>query len=135
MRAPLKYHKRGGLIALFGQPEPRDGYIGEFLAPVVEHREPIRTIHMRRSGNVVLLAIADGNGVSYWRVSNPDDPRRFTLQDLEAYVKATGDTVPILYLAQKYCADSSMRQREALVALASMAPQLQALLKAAGVEA
>jgi hypothetical protein len=66
---------------------------------------------------------------------NPDDPRRFTLQDLEAYVKATGDTVPILYLAQKYCADSSMRQREALAALASMAPQLQALLKAAGVEA
>ena len=79
MRAPLKYRQRGGYLALFGSPEPRDGYIGEFLAPVVEHREPIRTIHMRRSGNVVLLAIADGNGVSYWRVSNPDDPRLLAL--------------------------------------------------------
>ncbi len=79
MRAPLKYHQRGGLIALFGRPEPRDGYIGEFRPAIVEAREPIRTIHMRRSGNVVLLAIADGNGVSYWRVSNPDDPRLLAL--------------------------------------------------------
>jgi hypothetical protein len=65
--------------------------------------------------------------------SNPDDPRRFTVLDLEAYVKATGDTVPILYLAQKYCTDNEFRQREAIAALANMAPQLQALLKAAGV--
>ena len=76
---PLKYHQRGGYLALFGSPEPRDNYIGEFRPAVVEHREPIRTIHMRRSGNVVLLAIADGNGVSYWRVSNPDDPRLLAL--------------------------------------------------------
>jgi hypothetical protein len=62
---------------LYGQ--PRDGYQGEFRPAVVEVREPMRTIHMRRSGNVVLLAIADGNGVSYWRVSNPDDPRLLAL--------------------------------------------------------
>lgn len=67
--------------------------------------------------------------------NNPDDPRRFTVQDLESYVRVTGDTLPILYLAQKYCADPAVKQREALVALASMAPQLQALLKAAGVQA
>lgn len=67
--------------------------------------------------------------------NNPDDPRRFTVGDLEAYVHATGDTTPILYLAQKYCADNDMKQREALSALAGMAPQLQALLKAAGVAA
>lgn len=66
---------------------------------------------------------------------NPDDPRRFTVADLEAYVAATGDTLPIQYLAQKYCADPALRQREALSALASLAPQLQALLKAAGVAA
>ena len=65
--------------------------------------------------------------------NNPDDPRRFSVLDLEHYVRVTGDTTPILYLAQKYCANPEMRQREALVALASMAPQLQALLKAAGV--
>lgn len=65
--------------------------------------------------------------------NNPDDPRRFTVGDLENYVQATGDTTPILYLAQKYCADNALRQREAIAALANMAPQLQALLKAAGV--
>ena len=65
--------------------------------------------------------------------NNPDDPRRFSVLDLEHYVRVTGDTTPILYLAQKYCANPEMRHREALVALAGMAPQLQALLKAAGV--
>jgi hypothetical protein len=33
---------------------------------------------------------------------NPDDSRRFTLDDLEKYVVVTRDTKPILYLAQKY---------------------------------
>ncbi|MBT2299236.1 hypothetical protein J7E70_02045 [Variovorax paradoxus] len=65
--------------------------------------------------------------------NNPDDPRRFSLNDLEAYVHSTGDTTPILYLAQKYCVGDDEKQRAALTALASLAPQLQALLKAAGV--
>ena len=65
--------------------------------------------------------------------ANPDDPRRFSVADLEAYVLATGDTTPITYLAQKFCLDKEAKQREALSALAAMAPQLQALLKAAGV--
>lgn len=64
--------------------------------------------------------------------NNPEDPRRFTVGDLESYVQVTGDTTPILYLAQKYCADTELKQREALAALANMAPQIQALLKAAG---
>lgn len=62
--------------------------------------------------------------------NNPDDPRRFTLNDLEAYIAATGDTTPVLYLAQKYCVDAEVRKREALSALAALAPQIQALLKA-----
>jgi hypothetical protein len=65
--------------------------------------------------------------------NNPDDPRRFSLTDLETYIAATGDTTPVLYLAQKYCVTDSEKQRVALTALASLAPQLQALLKAAGV--
>ena len=65
--------------------------------------------------------------------NNPDDPRRFSLTDLETYIAATGDTTPVLYLAQKYCVADSEKQRVALTALASLAPQLQALLKAAGV--
>lgn len=66
---------------------------------------------------------------------NPDDPRRFTLDDLERFIRATGDTTPILWLAQRYCTDPEVAQREALGALADMVPQLQALLKAAGVPA
>ena len=53
----------------------RDRYQGEFLPAVVEVREPVRVVSMRRSGNVVLLAIADGNNVTYQRVTSPDDPR------------------------------------------------------------
>ena len=62
---------------------------------------------------------------------NPNDPRRFTVSDLELYIEATGDTTPIIYLAQKFCVDSEFKRREALSALAQMAPQIQALLKAA----
>lgn len=65
--------------------------------------------------------------------NNPDDPRRFTVLDLEAYVTSTGDVQPILYLVQKFCTDPQAKQREALVALAKLAPQIQALLKQAGV--
>lgn len=64
---------------------------------------------------------------------NPDDPRRFSIADLEAFIEATGDTTPILYLAQKYCADPEVRQQEALAELCKMVPSLQALLSAAGV--
>lgn len=65
--------------------------------------------------------------------NNPDDPRRFSVNDLESYIRVTGDTTPILYLAQKYCVGADEKQRAALSALAGLAPQLQALLKAAGV--
>lgn len=37
---------------------------------------------------------------------NPEDSRRFTLDDLERYVVVTGDTNPILYLVEKYLADA-----------------------------
>lgn len=65
--------------------------------------------------------------------NNPDDPRRFTVQDLEAYVQSTGDVLPVLYLVQRFCTDPLAKQREALAALAKLAPQIQALLKQAGV--
>lgn len=66
--------------------------------------------------------------------NNPDDPRRFTLLDLEAYIKSTGDMQPILYLVQRFCTNPEAKQREALAALAKLAPHIQALLKQAGVE-
>jgi hypothetical protein len=64
--------------------------------------------------------------------NNPEDPRNFTLNDLESYIKATGDTTPILYLAQKYCVDTQTKRDQATSALNAMLPQVMALLKAAG---
>ena len=36
--------------------------------------------------------------------TNPDDPRRFTLDDLEKYLNVTGDLQPVYYLVEKYLA-------------------------------
>lgn len=33
---------------------------------------------------------------------SPGDSARFTLDDLEAYLRTTGDTAPVLYLVDKY---------------------------------
>ena len=38
---------------------------------------------------------------------NPDDSRRFTLDDLERYIEVTGDKDAIYYLAEKYLVDDS----------------------------
>lgn len=49
---------------------------------------------------------------------SPDDSRRFTLDDLETYVRVTGDKKPVLYLVEKYLAEADeaalLRQIEAL---------------------
>lgn len=55
--------------------QPRDNYQGKFLPAIADVSAPFRVIHMRRSGNIVLVAIADSNNVDLWRVSNPDDHR------------------------------------------------------------
>lgn len=67
--------------------------------------------------------------------NNPNDTRHFTLADLEAYVAATGNTTPILYLAQKYCVDTETKKQQATHALNALLPQVMALLKAAGAQA
>ncbi len=89
------------------------------------HRKPLKTIAADMD-----LSPSD---LSRKLANNPDDPRRLTLLDLESYVVSTGDVQPILYLVQKFCTDPQAKQREALVALAKLAPQIQALLKQAGV--
>lgn len=37
---------------------------------------------------------------------NPDDSRRFTLDDLERFMDVTGDKSPVLYLVEKYLVES-----------------------------
>lgn len=63
---------------------------------------------------------------------NPDDPRRFTLMDLEKFIAATGDTRPIYWLIEKYLQDDEAKQKQALAALASVLPEMLALIKQAG---
>lgn len=55
---------------------------------------------------------------------NPDDSRRFTLDDLEKYMQVTGDTKPVLYLVEKYLAAENPADLERRIA------ELQAKLKA-----
>lgn len=63
---------------------------------------------------------------------NPDDSRRFTLDDLESFIRATGDVTPIYYLIEKYLEDESVKQQRAISELIKIAPQLAALIKQAG---
>lgn len=46
---------------------------------------------------------------------NPDDSRRFTLDDLEKFVEVTGDKTPIEYLAAKYLYSKSKEQIQAQI--------------------
>lgn len=64
---------------------------------------------------------------------NPDDTRRFSVDDLERFISATGDMTPIYYLIERFIEDADVRQRRALGELVKLAPQLAALLKQAGV--
>ena len=117
-------------------------FIARLLARFIVRRRYVTAAEIHKasaySHNKPLKSIAADMDISQSDLSrklanNPDDPRRFTLHDLEAFIEATGDTTVIRYLAQKFCVDNDTKQREALAALAGLAPQLQALLKAAGV--
>jgi len=54
---------------------------------------------------------------------NPDDSRRFTLDDLEKYIAVTGDKKPLLYLVEKFLAEPDQAE------LLKQIERLQAELK------
>lgn len=62
---------------------------------------------------------------------HPEDPRHFTLKDLEKYIEATGDVQPIYWLVERYLASETDKQARAMSRLASVLPELEALLRAA----
>lgn len=63
---------------------------------------------------------------------NPGDARKFSVDDLEAFIAASGDLTPIYYLVEKHLASESDRQRRAIAELSKALPQIAALIKAAG---
>lgn len=64
-----------------------------------------------------------------------NDRRKFDVDDLEAYITATGDTTPIQYLAAKFLRDPGVIQQEALTRLVGLAEIIPGLIAAAGLQA
>ncbi len=62
--------------------------------------------------------------------TNPDDVRRFTVEDLENYVQRTGDTTPVLYLALRYLPSDEDRRHAAVGTAQRLMAELAAVLPA-----
>lgn len=84
------------------------------------HRLPIKTIaaDMDMSSSTLSRKLS----------ADPDDPRRFSVDDLESFVCATGDTTVIRYLAAKYLATDDQRRASAITAAESLLRELAAVL-------
>lgn len=66
---------------------------------------------------------------------NQNDPRKFSVCDLENYIKATGDHTPIFYLIEKFAVSTEAKQAFAVAEFAKALPQILALAKQMGVKA
>lgn len=62
---------------------------------------------------------------------NDADPRRFTVEDLERFIPATGSYLVIHWLIERHLEDRDARRERAVVELQRQLPALMALLKAA----
>lgn len=60
---------------------------------------------------------------------DPDDPRRFSVQDMERLMESTGNHEPILYLAAKFCEPLESQQARAFNQLAKLMPEVEALVR------
>jgi hypothetical protein len=58
--------------------------------------------------------------------------RKFDVDDLEKYIAATGDVMPIHYLVAKYLRDPQAQQQEAMAQLTEVMKVLPGLIAAAG---
>ena len=65
---------------------------------------------------------------------NPDDPRNFSIDDLERFITTTGDVTPILYLVEKYSVSATAKRAYAAAEFAKMLPEMIALAKQMGAE-
>jgi hypothetical protein len=92
-------------------------------AAAYTHRNPLKTIAFD-------MDITQSD-LSRKLAGNPEDPRRFSLDDLERFIEATGDMSPIYWLVGKYLQDEKVKQDRALQELAKRMPDLLALIAAA----
>jgi hypothetical protein len=87
------------------------------------NRNPLKTIaaDMDLSQSELSRKLAD----------NPNDPRQFSVVDLERYINATRDVTPVLYLAAKYLTNEEEKQKAAMQRIAQLLPVLQELVRVA----
>ena len=60
------------------------------------------------------------------------DRRKFSVDDLEAYIEQFGDVTPVLYLVDRFLRDPATVQQEALAKQAKLADVLPGLLASVG---
>ena len=104
-----------------GLAERHDSLLACIRQCAYTHRNPLKTIaaDMDQSQSDLSRKLA----------GNPDDPRRFSVEDLERFIRATGDTTPIIYLVEKFMADEEAKQKAANQQLAKMLPDVLALIR------
>jgi hypothetical protein len=61
---------------------------------------------------------------------NPNDPINFPADRIPDFIEATGDTRPVLWLAERFLVDSATKQRQAIAQLASLMPRIEQLINA-----
>lgn len=89
-------------------------------AAVYGGRKPLKTIAADMDMST--------SGLSRKLSQDPEDPRRFSLDDLEAYLRATGDTTVVEYLAAKYLQSDEARRHQALNTASRLLAELGPLL-------
>lgn len=104
-----------------GLAERHDSLLACIRQCAYTHRNPLKTL-------AADMDISQSD-LSRKLAGNPEDPRRFTVEDLEKFIVATGDITPVLYLVEKYLADEETKQRAANQQLAKMLPEVLALIK------
>lgn len=87
------------------------------------HRNPLKTIAADMD--------VSQSDLSRKLAGNPEDPRRFSVDDFERFLIATGDVTPIYWLIERFLQNEKLKHDRALQELAKQMPQLLALIAAA----
>lgn len=93
---------------------------------VYGHPKPLKTVagDMDLSETELTRKLAD----------NPNDTRNLNCDDLEAYIRSTGDVTPIYYLIEKFAVSTESKKAFAAAELAKALPGILALAKQLGVK-
>lgn len=105
--------------------------------PGLCERHPSLKAHIRHrvySSLKPLKAIAGDMDLSETELTrklgdNPNDPRNFTVDDLERYIASQNDVMPIYYLIEKFAVSEEAKHAYAAAEFARMLPEILALAK------